>query len=69
MSTPEPERSRVVYVTPDSSQWLVLDIPFGLVAPPTISVHRPPLYGPVEFYHASAYNLPVPAGAERTDDA
>ena len=64
----EPERGRTVYVTSDGSQWLAIEYPFGLITPPTIelpetiSLHRP-LVGPVIFYHASAYKLPIPPEA------
>lgn len=64
----EPARSRVVYVTNDGTgRWLVLDVPFGLVAPPTLEIHKP-LEGPVEFFYAQCYGLPVPDEAlERGD--
>ena len=59
----EPERSRVVYVTSDGTgQWLGIDVPFGMITPPTITIHRP-LGGAVDFYYASCYKLPVPAAA------
>jgi hypothetical protein len=59
----DPERNRIVYVTADSSQWIVIDVPFGLITPPTIELHRP-LVGAVMFYHASGHRLRVPAEAE-----
>lgn len=55
----ERERNRVIYVTSDGSDWLAVDVPFGLIPPPTIQLHRP-LAGPVEFYHADSYRLPIP---------
>jgi len=56
------ERNRIVYVTSDASDWLAVDVPFGLITPPTIQLHRP-LAGPVEFYHADSYRLPIPGEA------
>jgi hypothetical protein len=56
-------RSKIVYCTMDSSQWLILTPPAGLVSPPVIALHQPSA-GPVEFYHASAYNIPVPDDAK-----
>jgi hypothetical protein len=58
----DPERIKVIYVTADSSQWLTIDMPFGLISPPTIELHKP-LIGPVVFYHASAYQLRIPKEA------
>lgn len=60
----EPERNRAVYVArgasdPEESDWMAVDFPFGLIAPPTFTLHRP-LYGSVVFYHASAYGLIEP---------
>lgn len=60
----EPERTEVVYVTPDSAQWARLSVPFGLVSPPMIDLHQL-LRGPVRFYHADSYKLPVPPDARR----
>lgn len=57
------DRSKIVYCTMDSSQWLILIPPAGLVSPPVITLHKS-LVGLVEFYHASAYNLPVPDDAK-----
>lgn len=57
------QRARIVYVTSDSSQWLALDKPDGMISPPIITLHVP-LRGPVEFYLADCYRLPVPAEAE-----
>jgi hypothetical protein len=59
----EPERQKIVYVTADSSQWMVLDKQIGLISPPTIELHRP-LVGPVTFYYAECYQLPIPPEAE-----
>jgi len=59
----EPARSRVVYVTNDGTgRWLVLDVPFGLITPPTLEIHKP-MEGAVEFFYAQCYGLPVPAEA------
>lgn len=55
-------RNRVVYVTNDGVEWLVLDVPSGLVTPPTITIHQP-LAGPVEFFYAECYGLAIPAEA------
>jgi hypothetical protein len=60
----EPERNKVVYVTPDSSQWVVMDVPFGMIMPPTVELHKP-LVGPVVFYWAEGHSLPVPKEAKR----
>jgi hypothetical protein len=57
------KRSKVVYCTMDSSQWAILEPPAGMISPPVISLQQP-FVGPVEFYHASAYNLPVPDDAK-----
>jgi hypothetical protein len=59
---PVPARAEVVYVTGDSSAWLRLSVPSGLISPPTIELHRP-LSGPVTFYDAESFRLPVPAEA------
>ena len=61
---PEPERTRIVYVTADGSQWMRVDVPFGLITPPTFLLHKP-LIGPVEFFDAESYNLSVPEEAKR----
>jgi hypothetical protein len=60
----DPKRGRWVYVTPDSSRWLAIDLPFGLIAPPTITLHEP-LAGPVEFYLAESHRLPIPPEAAK----
>jgi hypothetical protein len=60
----EPERTNRIYVTTDSSQWIRLSVPFGLIAPPTIELHKP-LEGPVTFYDSDGYNLKVPTEAKR----
>lgn len=67
-----PERGRVVYVTSssllknkagaDDEQWLIMDVPFGLITPPMVKIWRP-MVGEVVFYHASSYQVPVPAAA------
>ena len=67
------ERYRVVYVTADSTQWAAIDVPDGLIAPPTIELHMPSV-GPVSFFYASCHRLPIPeeAGTEGrydTDDS
>lgn len=51
-----------MYVTESGDQWLVLDVPRGVIAPPTIEPHRP-MAGAVTFYWADCYKLPVPAEA------
>jgi hypothetical protein len=51
-----------VYVTANGDQWLVLDVPRGVIAPPTIGSHQPTA-GAVTFYWADCYKLPVPAEA------
>lgn len=56
-----------VFVTNDGSdRWLAVQHPDGLVPPPIIELHEP-LVGPVAFYFASCYHLPVPKGAPRED--
>lgn len=59
----EPERSIVVYVTADSTRWLLIDVPSGLITPPVLALHKP-FEGPADFFYASSYRLPVPAEAE-----
>jgi hypothetical protein len=56
------ERNRVVYVTADQSDWLAIDVPFGLITPPTVELHRP-LVGTVQFFYADSYRLAVPDAA------
>lgn len=57
------ERNRIIYVTADSSQWAVIDIPDGLITPPTIDLHRPEV-GPITFYFADCYpSLRIPSEA------
>jgi hypothetical protein len=60
------ERNQAVYVVPgqEPDLWLRIDFPFGMISPPTITLHRP-LVGPVEFYHADSYRLPIPEEAGR----
>jgi hypothetical protein len=56
----EPERGEWVYVTTETPPRVMrVDLPFGLIAPPTIDLHQPTV-GPVTFYHASSYGLRVP---------
>ena len=62
----DPGRGQWIYVTADSSEWLRVDLPFGLIAPPTITLHRP-LAGPVEFFYADAYKLRIPEAAKVAD--
>lgn len=67
------ERFRAVYVSADSTQWASLDVPHGLITPPTIELHMPSV-GTVTLYKASGHKLPVPeeAGTEGrydTDDS
>ena len=64
MST-EPERGEIVYVTADSAQWLRIEVPSGLFTPPTIDLHKP-MSGPVTFYYAECFKLPVPAEAGKS---
>lgn len=54
--------SRIVYTTTDSQRWMVIDIPDGLISPPYIDLHQP-FEGPVRFYYAEPYKLPVPDDA------
>lgn len=54
---------RVAYVTADSSEWMVLESPEGMISPPMIEMHRPQV-GTVIFYYASCYQLRVPEGVE-----
>jgi hypothetical protein len=58
----EPERNRIVFVTSDSSLWLAIDVPFGMITPPTIELHVP-LKGSVVFYNAESYQLRIPEEA------
>jgi hypothetical protein len=60
----DPERTNRIYVTADSSQWARLSVPFGLIAPPTIELHKP-LSGTIMFYDSDGYNLPVPTEARK----
>lgn len=57
----EPDRGRVVYLAPDG-RWVIVDVPFGLIPPPTIVIHEP-LVATHTFYYADMYNLPVPPDA------
>lgn len=58
-------RTRVVYVTNETpARWLLIDVPMGLITPPTIELHKP-LAGPVVLYHADSYSLPVPDEARQ----
>lgn len=53
------ERTEWVYVTNTQPQQVVrVDAPLGLIMPPTIDLHRP-MVGPVTFYHADGYGIPV----------
>lgn len=61
----DPKRSQVVYVTADGSQWMRVDVPFGLITPPTLTFHKP-LAGPVEFFYAECYGLPIPQEARES---
>lgn len=56
-------RHKVIYVTSDSQHWTILDVPDGVVTPPTLTLHVP-LAGPLEFYYADCYRLPYPAEAK-----
>jgi len=57
------KRNKAIYVTQDSSRWLRVNFPFGLIAPPKIELHEP-LVGNVEFYLAESWNLPIPDEAK-----
>jgi hypothetical protein len=61
---PEPERNKVIFVTADSSQWMVVNIPFGMILPPTIEVIQPLLTDPVVFYYAETHRLRIPSEAK-----
>lgn len=43
-------------------RWLNIQHPDGLVTPPVIELHEP-MAGPVAFYYAECYGLPVPLEA------
>lgn len=60
----DPERNKIIYVTADSSYWMIIDVPFGMISPPTIELHRPHL-GPITFQDAVGYQLPIPPEAKR----
>ena len=51
-----------VYVTREGGLWLSVRHPDGLIPPPTIELHKP-MEGPVTFYFAECYGLPVPPEA------
>lgn len=57
------DHKRVAYVTADSSEWMVLESPDGLISPPIIELHRPQV-GAIKFYYASCYELRVPKEAK-----
>jgi hypothetical protein len=57
-------RVRIIYVTPDSHRWMMLDVPDGLITPPHIDLHVP-VVGPVRFYYAQSYQLPIPLAARQ----
>jgi hypothetical protein len=63
----DPERNRIVYVTADSSKWVAINVPFGLISPPTIELYRP-LAGPVMFYHADGHQLRIPPEASKENN-
>jgi hypothetical protein len=56
------ERGRAIYVTQPAGEWVAIDLPFGLVPPPILELHKP-MAGPVPFYHAEGYRLPIPKQA------
>lgn len=62
----EPYRGNVVYVTSDGKLAMKINFPFGLMPPPTLTLHRPTA-GPVEFLWAEIYGLRVTADALRCD--
>jgi hypothetical protein len=60
------DRNSVIYVTnTNPAEWLRIDVPDGMITPPTITLHRP-LVGPAEFYFADCYRLPIPAEARES---
>lgn len=62
------ERNRIVYVTADSSQWAAIDIPDGLIPPPTIDLHQPQV-GTFTFYYADCYpSIRVPSEARKVPE-
>jgi len=56
-------RNKVVYVTSDSSHWVIMDTPVGFISPPTMELHVP-MQGACTFYYASCYQLRVPDEAK-----
>ncbi len=62
----EPERVSVVYVTQNGKDWLKVSLPTGLVPPPSIELHKP-LSGPVVFWYAECWGIPIPAAALADD--
>ena len=55
----------MVYVTNDGTgRWLVIDVPHGLITPPTLTLHQP-LEGPAEFFFAECYGLAIPGEAQQ----
>jgi hypothetical protein len=52
-----------VYVTTGQPpEWLLIDVPSGMITPPTFEIHRP-LVGAATFYYADCYSLPIPKDA------
>lgn len=59
------ERNTIIYVTTEQPpRWLRIDVPAGMIPPPTITVGQP-MQGTVEFYFAECYRLPIPAEARK----
>lgn len=55
-------RAEWVYATADGSQVLTVKVPFGLICPPTIDLHKPSV-GPVTFFHADSYKIEIQPNA------
>lgn len=50
------------YVTKDGNLWMNVVHPPGLIPPPMFNLHRP-FEGPVVFYFAQCYGIPIPPEA------
>jgi hypothetical protein len=59
----DPKRTKVTYVTADRQNAITLDIPFGVITPPTIEC-RIPLVGYLTFYFASCYRIKPARGTK-----
>lgn len=60
----DPVRNELKYATADGQHVMVIDYPFGLILPPTISAHVP-LVGEMTFYEAQCYQIKIQPGAEQ----